>query len=619
MKKTVILRIYVFIGVLVSVALTTIIFLRFGITREMSPVLWVRLLVPGVVFIAAGNILLGRFSRFFEEENFKTTGEAYKEALTVIGAAPIKVMFYFLFLQLIYMVILFVQTSALGTTAYLILPLCTVTLAVAMLVASLIYILCDGLVSKALITCNLFDYPVDLRSRRQSTKSFICPLAISLTTILFGFSVPFLIIAQAGGTIESLTGNDWMMIVVVLLLFFAFGQILGFTLKNNTSMIYDNLLKQLEVLSSAQKDLTKRVSICSVDEIATMTGLVNSFCENLQVGMRDLKDGQSALSSSGDDLEDSSQGMTNSLQGIKGKTDLVRDKTQRQMDSVATSSSAVQQIAKNIESLDRMIGNQAASVTEASAAVEEMVGNISSISSAVGKMAGQFSTLKASSQEGLAVQLENGKRVTEIADRSKTLQEANKIIAAIAAQTNLLAMNAAIEAAHAGEAGRGFSVVADEIRRLAENSAHESSAINTELKEVGKTIDFIVSGSRASEKAFSEVAVRITEAEPLVMEVQNAMTEQMEGANQVLEALRAMNDITSQVRDGSHEMSEGNTTVVREMDQLQKSAMDMSSSMDEMVQGIESLNTEAQKVSGLAESSKSTIARMNKTVGGFTV
>ncbi|MDR2900688.1 MAG: methyl-accepting chemotaxis protein [Treponema sp.] len=619
MKKTTVFRIYVFASILISIVTTVGIFLQFAVVRVLNANLWVRIIIPSIVFAAAEIILLGRFAAPFKESNFKISGDVYKKALSAVGAVPLKLMSFYLLLTILYLSSLFMQSRAFETASAIVIPLFILSLAVIMLNASFLYVLCDSLISKALMSFNLFEYPHDLKAHRQSLKSFICPLAVSLITILFGVSVPLLVIHQSGGTIESLSRGDWGTIIILLLVFFSCCQILGFMLKKSTSRVYNNILKQLSILSSAQKDLTKRVSVCSVDEIGTMTGMVNAFCENLQSGMKDLIDGQSHLSLSGDDLGSSSLEMTTSLQAIKGKTDLVRNKTQHQMNSVEASGSAVQQIAENIGSLDKLISDQAASVTEASAAVEEMVSNIASISTAVEKMTNRFSIVNISAQEGMSVQTENGKMVSQIIERSQSLQEANKIIATIAAQTNLLAMNAAIEAAHAGEAGRGFSVVADEIRRLAEKSSQESRSINAELKEVEKIIGFIVSGTKGSEAAFNNVADKINEVEPVVMEVNRAMHEQMEGAKQVLDALHSMNDITIRVRDGSREMSEGNTIVVREMDQLHRSAMDMSSSMDEMVQGLVSLNTEAEKVSNLADSSKDTIVRMNKTVESFTV
>jgi methyl-accepting chemotaxis protein len=251
--------------------------------------------------------------------------------------------------------------------------------------------------------------------------------------------------------------------------------------------------------------------------------------------------------------------------------------------------------------------------------VEEMVGNIKSIGVMVEKMLEQFKTVNNAASEGGVIQKESGKKVQEIVEESKALQEANKIIATIAAQTNLLAMNAAIEAAHAGNAGRGFSVVADEIRKLAENSSGESQKISAELKQIVETINSIVTGSRASEQVFDQVTLRIGETEKLVSGVDSAIREQQEGAGQILDALKSMNDITVEVKTGSKEMSTGNATMLQEMNKLQADSREISGSVDEMVQSVARVNESAGQVSTLAANAQSAIENITVIVDGFEV
>jgi methyl-accepting chemotaxis protein len=258
-------------------------------------------------------------------------------------------------------------------------------------------------------------------------------------------------------------------------------------------------------------------------------------------------------------------------------------------------------------------------MSQASAAVEEMIGNIGSIGGMTEKMAVQFKTVGDAATAGGAIQQESGVKINEIVEQSQALQEANRIIATIAAQTNLLAMNAAIEAAHAGDAGRGFSVVADEIRKLAETSSGESQKISAELKQIVETINHIVKNAKASEQSFTQVSARVSETGKLVQEVDNAIREQREGAAQVMEALKVMNDVTAQVSTGSKEMSAGNESMLRETSSLQTQTREIAGSVSEMAKEINAVNDGAREISRLALTNQEAIKSISKIVDSFEV
>jgi methyl-accepting chemotaxis protein len=78
-----------------------------------------------------------------------------------------------------------------------------------------------------------------------------------------------------------------------------------------------------------------------------------------------------------------------------------------------------------------------------------------------------------------------------------------------------------------------------------------------------------------------------------------------------------MNEITSQVRTGSHEMREGNGMVLEEMLRLRDMARDIREDVDEMATGAEDINGAARSVSETAEATKKTIDRLDAAIGCF--
>jgi len=455
---------------------------------------------PGLVFLVVYCAVLGRSAKCFDKDFFtkaasgKEQGDVFTSRLKKIGSVPIKMIALNVLLHAVFLGGVFFNHEYLHLDKNMQSPKFLASLAFGMLIGTFVYVASDGLVSGFLMKNNLTFYPRQLREKRQALKAMIIPMAAVMMALIF---------------------------------------------------------------SSEQKDLRKRITVCSVDELGTIAGMVNEFSDHLCEGISEIKNGQKELSDVGDRLETNASGMAASIEQMSEATEHVLVMTQDQMKSFNNSS--------------------------------------------------------------LAVQKESGERIREIVEQSKALKEANKIIATIAAQTNLLAMNAAIEAAHAGEAGRGFSVVADEIRNLAVNSSNESRKISAELKQIVKTIELIVKDAETSTNTFIEVSNRIDETGKLVLEVDNAIREQKTGAGQVMNSLRIMNELTAKVNDGSNNMSHGSDVMLQEITALKTSAGEIMSRMMDMSSGIKDTNSGAHKVSGLAVDTRSSIQKISVIADGFEV
>jgi methyl-accepting chemotaxis protein len=248
----------------------------------------------------------------------------------------------------------------------------------------------------------------------------------------------------------------------------------------------------------------------------------------------------------------------------------IQTETDVQDQSVVQTSGAIDTIISSIGSLDNAVHTQAAHITESSAAIEQMVANIASIRSVVTSVGRTTDTLSKSSEAGHKMLVKLTEEVSRMYEQSATLQNANKTIADIAGQTNILAMNAAIEAAHAGEAGKGFAVVAQEIRKLAELSGKESSAISAEIKKLEQAIEQISTVSSETVGAMDAIFTEINSMDASFAVVSNAVEEQAVGGGQIITALKTVQDMTVQVRDGAGMIQQQSGSIHQEMTKLQQ-------------------------------------------------
>jgi methyl-accepting chemotaxis protein len=340
-------------------------------------------------------------------------------------------------------------------------------------------------------------------------------------------------------------------------------------LSRKESSYQQNILEQrIRELSSAEGDLTQRITLINFDRVGLIIGYFNNFIEGLAGIVREIGTYTAHLAETGRELAVQME-QSEAAFGENGRDiELISEEIRGYAAGVDESRKNVTGIIGNISSLEELIEDQSSVVTQSSAAVEQMVANIASITGNLEHVMANVESLIHASSAGREKLAYVSGQITQVEKQSESLEEANKLISAIAARTNLLAMNAAIEAAHAGDAGRGFAVVADEIRKLAENSTVQSKEISRELNRTREVIGQMVAAAGEAESAYDNVGRLISVTGDLERQVMNSMEEQRIGSDEVLQALSRINSITGSVQDSARQMNEESGSVSRGMESL---------------------------------------------------
>lgn len=216
-------------------------------------------------------------------------------------------------------------------------------------------------------------------------------------------------------------------------------------------------------LEQRKGDLTKRITVVSDDEIASLCEGINVFLSKLQDIFKLLTENTLKMDEVVGNVMGSIRTSNDSVTGLSALT----EELTATMQQVADNAAAINQNAESVRGEVSQIADRSNDINTYSLEMEEHA-------SAMEAKARQNMI---STEEKMEIILA---KLNQAIEESKSVDQVNSLtddILSISAQTNLLALNASIEAARAGEAGKGFAVVADEISKLAADSREAANNI----------------------------------------------------------------------------------------------------------------------------------------------
>ncbi len=387
-------------------------------------------------------------------------------------------------------------------------------------------------------------------------------------------------------------------------------------------LISDSLVKPIKrmvVITNgvAKGDFTQNVNIRSKDEIGKLASNLNTAIDNLKGIISSVKSSSSATHEMSESLSANTEQTSSAVTEIAANIESIKKQFSLLDSNISTSSTAVEQILSNITNLFNQISNQASAVEQTSSSIEEMSASIGSVDKIAGDKKNLMDNLVSITQSGGEKVNTTNEAINEVSKNFDDMLEIIKVINNIASQTNLLSMNASIEAAHAGEYGKGFAVVADEIRKLAESTGINAKNVTSLLNSLVDKINVVLTSSSESGEAFARISKEVNTVSDAFAEISGSTAELANGSDEIVKAASTLLNITEEIKEGSSEMKIGAEEINKSLLTVKDISSQSLNGINEISIGVNEINSAVAQISDLSAKNKQNTDNLNQEIKKF--
>lgn len=372
--------------------------------------------------------------------------------------------------------------------------------------------------------------------------------------------------------------NMILSLILLAISFVAFAMVVVVIIKTVVKPLRkqtSELTEIIDEIKGGHGDLTKRVTVKSMDEIGQSSIGINHFIETLQNIMSNI------ISNS------------NVLDGVVGN---VASSVAASSDNANDISAIMEELSATMEEVSATTNSVSENTTAAEGKVQKMADQTKVMSQYAQDMKKRATELEHTATENMNSTNEMiGEITTEMnqaLENSKSVEKVAQLTADIlniSSQTNLLALNASIEAARAGEAGKGFAVVADEIRQLADSSRETANNIQTINEQVIEAVQGLVVSSEKivgyiNENILPDYRAFVQGGQQYnddATHIDNTMAEYAGEAQDILATMMEMTEAIEGISRAVEESANGVTDAATNIDSLVQSMSTVNGQMEE--------------------------------------
>lgn len=366
-------------------------------------------------------------------------------------------------------------------------------------------------------------------------------------------------------------------------------------------------------------ELASRINLDMNDDMGELSANMNYFMDRLSDTINNLQTETGKVTEVAKELDETVITAANANAAMIGSIEKIQSETNNQMKLIEEAKIKANELNESANIVSTQVGLQSDALQKSSSFVNEITQNIDSVAEMT-KRADQLSTTleKAAAEGGKSL----SSATAAIIDLQKASEEVQSIVSTIqkiASQTNLLAMNAAIEASHAGEAGKGFAVVAEEVRNLASSSSKSADDIRSHIDNIMEKINVGVEAINNAGKSFNSINKDINETSELMQTINGVMDQQRQEAHSTLSATNSVVDANNIIQDLARKQNSSSETMQMIIKNIVESSKNVNEAITENTDNSSNMNAAITNVSHNSEDNKKAVNAMEEAISAFHV